>query len=462
MKKLTKYKKCYKSLTIIVLIVSLMVGIFALNGPTPVFAATSPDLGENSTYGIISSTYTNSLNAGLETAIDGDICYTTGPGTAPISISGATVVPCADARGTDQSTALADLNAQADLDCNNLGVNVVLSGTYIPGCYESSGTMNITTGTTITLNGAGTYIFRSGGAITTEANSIVALTGGATAADVFWVPNGHVVIGANSSTSAEPTFVGNIIQNSLAAFDVTIGHFVNLRGRVMAFGRTVTTDSVTITVPDAAVLHVIKQVTNNNGGTAAISDFNLHVKLSGTDVNGSPAVGVASPGRSYSLSAGTYVVSEDANAQYTATIGGDCATNGTITLAAGENKTCTITNDDIAPQLTVTKTIINDSGGTETTFPLFIDGMSVTSGVASTTSVGLHTVSETSNSDYASTIGGNCAADGTITLAAGDVKTCTVTNNDIAPVGGGGGGSSFPPSPVPPLIDVVKVPSVNP
>jgi len=42
------------------------------------------------------------------------------------------------------------------------------------------------------------------------------------------------------------------------------------------------------------------------------------------------------------------------------------------------------------------------------------------------------------------------------------VKTCTVTNNDIAPVGGGGGGSSFPPSPVPPLIDVVKVPSVNP
>jgi hypothetical protein len=30
------------------------------------------------------------------------------------------------------------------------------------------------------------------------------------------------------------------------------------------------------------------------------------------------------------------------------TIGGDCAANGTITLAAGENKTCTITNERLA------------------------------------------------------------------------------------------------------------------
>jgi len=85
----------------------------------------------------------------------------------------------------------------------------------------------------------------------------------------------------------------------------------------------------------------------------------------------------------------------------------------------------------------------------------------VTLGVASTTSIGAHKISETSDSNYTSVIGGACATDGTINLALGDVKTCTITNNDIAPViatTSGGGGSYYIPA-VPPLIDVVKVPS---
>lgn len=50
------------------------------------------------------------------------------------------------------------------------------------------------------------------------------------------------------------------------------------------------------------------------------------------------------------LSAGPHTVSETAGtgtnlADYFVTIGGDCAGNGGITLAAGENKTCTITNE---------------------------------------------------------------------------------------------------------------------
>jgi len=45
MKKLTMDRKSGKRLIIIALIVSLVVGISTLNGPTPVFAATSPSLG---------------------------------------------------------------------------------------------------------------------------------------------------------------------------------------------------------------------------------------------------------------------------------------------------------------------------------------------------------------------------------------------------------------------------------
>ncbi|PIT88037.1 MAG: hypothetical protein COU29_03425, partial [Candidatus Magasanikbacteria bacterium CG10_big_fil_rev_8_21_14_0_10_36_32] len=71
---------------------------------------------------------------------------------------------------------------------------------------------------------------------------------------------------------------------------------------------------------------------------------------------------------------------------------------------------------------------------------------------------GLHTVSETADAGYTSVIGGDCATDGTITLAIGDVKLCTITNDDIA-APPSGGAQWTPTVIVPPLIDVIKVPS---
>ena len=115
-------------------------------------------------------------------------------------------------------------------------------------CYSSGGAMNVTLSTTVTLNGAGVYIFRPGGALNTGANSMVILAGGACASDVFWAPVGATTLGANAALSPTPTFVGNILD----AAGVTIGHFANLTGRALAFGGTVTTDADTITVPTCA------------------------------------------------------------------------------------------------------------------------------------------------------------------------------------------------------------------
>lgn len=541
--------KNLKKVSAVVFSIALILG---LTGPSTTFAATTPSLGINSTYGIISSTYTNSANAGTETTINGNVCYTTPPDTAPIAINGTTTSGgCDPATGTAQTAALLDLNNQS---CTSLGSNVVLSGTYTPGCYSSTGTMDIVASTTVTLNGAGTYIFRAGGALTTGANSKIVLTNGASASDVFWTPVGGTTLGANSATSATPTFYGNIFRGTAAGLSITLGQFVHLEGRLFAFGSTVTTNANTITVP--TTLRVAKTVVNDNAGTAVAGDFNMHVKLGGVEVSGSPAVGLVSPGRAYSLAAGTYVVSEDANVSYTSAFSGDCNSSGSVTLvrgdnktctitnndiapglpgtlhivktvvndnggtkvasdftidvagtnvssssfagsaagvdvtldagtyavtetslagylqtgsgdcsgtiAAGETKTCTITNNDIAPQLIVNKIVVNDNGSTKViaNFPLFVDGVSVTSGVATTTTIGSHTISETADSGYTGTIGGNCAANGTITLALGDVKTCTITNDDIVPVvptqAAGGGSSS---APLPPLINVVKVPS---
>jgi Ice-binding-like len=314
--------------------------------PVTIFAATLPSLGTSDAHGIISSTFTNS-NTALQTAINGDVCYTTAPVTPPITITGTITVPCSATTGTDQGSALADINSQA---CTSLGASVVLSGTYTPGCYSSTGSMDIALGTTVTLNGVGVYIFRSAGALTTGADSFVVLAGGASASDVFWAPVGATTLGAYTTGGippVTPTFVGNILD----AAGITFGNFASLLGRAFAFGGTVTTDANTITVPSTsslATLHVIKVVSNSNGaGTAVSSDFNLHVKTAGVDVVGSPLAGAAAPGTTYTLSADTYVVSEDVNVSYTQVFSGDCDASGSLTLLAGDDKTCTITNTDI-------------------------------------------------------------------------------------------------------------------
>jgi len=113
--------------------------------------------------------------------------------------------------------------------------------------------------------------------------------------------------------------------------------------------------NTTIIIP--ATLHIIKEVVNDDDGIATASLFNLYVKLSGTDVLGSPAVGVASPGTLYTLDAGTYIVSEDENASYAKTFSGDCDSSGTVVLVAGGDKTCTIINNDVAP------VVVPPSGG---------------------------------------------------------------------------------------------------
>ena len=87
------------------------------------------------------------------------------------------------------------------------------------------------------------------------------------------------------------------------------------------------------------------------------------------------------------------------------------------------------------PKLTVTKVVINDNGGTSAVsdFPLFVNNQSVTSSQQNEFDSGTYFISETNLPGYSQTISGDCAADGTITLESGQVKSCIITNDDIAP-----------------------------
>jgi hypothetical protein len=177
-------------------------------------------------------------------------------------------------------------------------------------------------------------------------------------------------------------------------------------------------------------LTVIKHVVNDDGGLLDASAWTMGVN--GTNADPSSFAGDEN-GTLVLLDANAaYAVGEDGPGGYNATYSGDCSG----ILAPGDNKTCTVTNDDIRPRLTVTKVVVNDDGGQAVVadFPLFVDDHGVASGVEEGFLPGDHAVSETGSSGYAATISGDCDEDGNVTLALGDVKSCTITNDDIRPI----------------------------
>ena len=209
-----------------ILIVGLLFVVFK------VLAATTPTFGDSSSYAVLSSTYTDTSAA---TTINGSVGFTTPPATAPLGThtnygSGAPY----SLAGTDQASIIGNLNAQT---CNfNFGSATdlsLLSQPLTPGVYCITGAQSVGTGGITLL--AGTYVFRSTGALNTVANSTVS---GGNACDIFWTPVA-TTLGENS------TFKGTVIDDS----GITVGSTVTWNGRALAFGGTVTTDTDTITVP---------------------------------------------------------------------------------------------------------------------------------------------------------------------------------------------------------------------
>ncbi len=204
----------------------------------------------------------------------------------------------------------------------------------------------------------------------------------------------------------------------------------------------------------SATLIVKKHVINDDGGTKQAADFTMQV--TGTNVSQSSFAG-SETGKTVTLDAGTYSVDEAVDSSYTKTLGENCSGS----IAAGETKTCTVTNDDIAnppseatSTLVVIKHVINDNGGTATStaFILHVKNSGNTdvsgspapgseTGTTYILNVGTYTVTEDSPTGYAGSFSGDCDHNGSVTLQVSETKTCTLTNDDVAQTSGGGGGS---------------------
>jgi hypothetical protein len=184
-------------------------------------------------------------------------------------------------------------------------------------------------------------------------------------------------------------------------------------------------DTITCTFTNRKrpTLTLVKTVVNDNGGGLSANDFPRFID--GAPVAWNTAV---------ELTVGPHTASETPQAGYTASAwGGDCAADGSVTLAAGDNKTCTITNDDQQAYITVVKVVTNDDGGSAAPndFNLTLEGNAVLSGVQVPVNPGTYTAGETLLSGYTfEGFSGDCDANGDTTVALGQSKTCTLTNND--------------------------------
>ena len=131
--------------------------VLILNSVVPALAATTPSLGVAATYGVLSSTYTNTTPG---TIINGDVGYTTGPVVIP-TINGTTYVinGTYNQAGINQGSTLAALNSQV---CTFTFANGAIDlatdtthgkiGIYTPGVYCINGAASIGTAG-ITLDG---------------------------------------------------------------------------------------------------------------------------------------------------------------------------------------------------------------------------------------------------------------------------------------------------------------------
>lgn len=174
-----------------------------------------------------------------------------------------------------------------------------------------------------------------------------------------------------------------------------------------------------------ATLIVNKILKNDNGGTKQITDFSYQI-------NGGSATAFEADGsNSHSVNAGTYSVVEVSDTSYTTTYS-NCSN---IVLTNGASATCTITNDDKPATITLSKTVVNQYGGTKqpADFIPSLSGIgSVFWGVPVTVNAGTYTASESTFSGYASQgWTGDCAVNGVVTVANGQNKACSITNTDV-------------------------------
>ncbi len=247
----------------------------------------------------------------------------------------------------------------------------------------------------------------------------------------------------------------------LTAYSLTLTDYLNIAEVVPSADQyeqitTNNTDQVQIT-PNAELV-VVKVVENDDGGLLGVADFGVTSDAGTLSFDAGTTVGTTTTytASTLYLAPGTYTLRESDVDGYTegtwscnaGTLNDDSISGGEIALAFGEQATCTIINNDIAPLLTLNKTVENLNGGTlgVEAFDISINGVEVIDEDPNT--VAANTVITISELDLPSYDEGtwSCsdanglttglptnglATNTTLTLLPGSDVTCSITNGDL-------------------------------
>ena len=198
-----------------------------LDGPSPALAQS---LGSAASFAILGGSIVNANGTG--SVINGDVGVSPGTSIAGFPANATVVSPFTthvndgDAIAAQTSvTALYAFLVGAGT-CSPLGPQ--LTGVTVgPGTYCFSATADLAATGTLTLDGAGTYIFQVGSALTANVLSTVLLTNGADPCNVFWQVSAAATLNGTS-------FAGNVVAQ--AGLDLGAGTMivpVNLTGRAL-------------------------------------------------------------------------------------------------------------------------------------------------------------------------------------------------------------------------------------
>lgn len=184
-------------------------------------------------------------------------------------------------------------------------------------------------------------------------------------------------------------------------------------------------------LPAQPKITIINNVLNDNGGTLTTSDFVINI--GGSDQT-ARTINADENGIDVELNEGIYDITESNHVGYGVSYSSDCS--GTI--LAGEEKECVITNNDIAPTITLIKEVV---GGTSdvNAFGMSLNGNIVSSGVPTEVTANLSiTINESGleNYEFVSITGNGCPSDldESVILLPGENITCIITNKYIVPV----------------------------
>jgi len=206
--------------------------ILGINQPVIVHAATSPTLGPVGSFSVLG--HTTVTNTG-STTMPGDLGVSIGG--SPTGFPPGSVGPPGSIRNAGDSLAAQNDNTAAfgfiDQGCDttyagtkDLVSENLVAGVYCADAFELSGTL--------TLSGAGVWIFKSASTLITSGTANVV---GGDSCDIWWRQVSSAVLGTNTSLK------GNILSST----SITLATGVDLEGRALAQTGAVTLDNNTFT-----------------------------------------------------------------------------------------------------------------------------------------------------------------------------------------------------------------------